>query len=219
MTNKITLHGKTYLAHDCLVRGDYGGAGSVGVANIRVVLKQFEERTEEWSHTALSDESDGYPSQDYGSAHRIPEEPCLHVTGDHGYEAIYFLEGEEADEILASLERYPLLDEEVHSEAELEWEREAWDSWVRADLIDALSDESLREWAGGIDDERNDILRHAYQEAMEDTNTYPEAEYDGVYVDVDRIAEAFEQQLRQLKAEDEAKAAGQLEIRFEESLK
>ena len=108
MSHKLTFpNGKTYISHDCLCCGDYGGAGSVGVANIRCVLEQFEGRVEEWGYSELDAESEGAPTintwvrgEGFTSEHRHPEQPCLHVTGGHGSETIYLLDGEEeTDEI------------------------------------------------------------------------------------------------------------------------
>lgn len=69
----------------------------------------------------------------------------------------------------------------------MEWEAEAWESWLKSDLLHSLP-EALEELADSLPD---DALWEAYREAMEETNTYPECEYSGVSVDVERIADAF----------------------------
>lgn len=226
MSDKITLHGKTYVTHDLLTCGDYGGAGSVGVANIRTVLEQFEGRVEEWSYRNLRREAEGEPSHYLCSGtweHDIPEDPCLHVVGAYGSEFIYLLEGEEADEILAGLENYVVLDDEAVTEVEMEWEHEAWDSWLRSDLIHALYDKWDDEDLEGIDPEdlKDSVLWEAYQRAMEKTNTYPEVEYSGVHVDVDRIADTFCDILVELRIQENEEArrraaeeAGQMELQL-----
>jgi hypothetical protein len=134
--DRITFpNGKVYVTHDTLTCGDYGGAGSVGVANIRTVLEEFEGHVEDWGYGELYNEGKGQPSQlvrvpgDSGYPndwhhewqHRTPdpEAVCLHVHGHHGSESIYLLEGnEDCDEILAALEGYPCLDDEAMSEVE-----------------------------------------------------------------------------------------------------
>ncbi|MGH6636166.1 MAG: hypothetical protein ACRED0_08575 [Gammaproteobacteria bacterium] len=66
---------------------------------------------------------------------------------DYGSETVYLLDGEEANEIIDSLENYPCLDEELVSEVEDEWYKEAWRCWLRSDLIHSIADEELREYA------------------------------------------------------------------------
>lgn len=240
--DRITFSdGRTYVTHDALTCGDYGGAGSVGVANIRSVLAEFGGRVEDWGYSELYAEGEGRESRlvrvntgegplDYRHEwqHRTPdpEAVCLHVTGVYGSETIYLLEGnEDCDETLAALENYCLLDEQVHSEVEMEWEDEAWKSWLRSDLIGTLSDEpdddepedypTLREWADGQED---GVLWEACLAATEKCNEYPTPEYDGVHVDVDEIAEAFAQHLRQLRIDKprlELEAAGQMTLPLE----
>jgi hypothetical protein len=93
---------------------------------------------------------------------------------------------------------------------------------LRSDLIRALPDEldedepegslTLREWA---DEQEDGVLWEAYRSAMEATNTYPVPEYEGVHVDVDRIAGLFEEYLHQLRLDEprqELEAAGQMPL-------
>jgi hypothetical protein len=218
------------------------GAGSAGVANIRCVLEQFKGRVEDWGYGELHAESEGRESQlvrvlgdsgypqDYRHEwqHRLPdpEAVCLHVEGAYSSESIYLLEGDgDCNEILAALEDYRCLDNEAVSEVEMEWEDEAWKSWLRSDLISTLSDElgedepedalTLREWA---DEQEDHVLWDAYRAAMEATNTDPVPEYAGVHVDVDRIAYMFEEYLHQLRIDEprlELEAAGQLPLPLE----
>lgn len=225
MRARVTLHGKTYLTHKALLCGDYIGAGSVGVANIRVALAQFEGRVEDWSYQELHEEAEDRASQStlirddagryigYQLEHRTPEAPCLHVTGSHGAETIYLLEGEPAtEELLGALEEYPLLDDEVHSEVEMEWEDAAWNDWVCQELVAALDDEELKEWAeGGANaDDPYSLFRCACHRAMEECNVYFTFEHASAYVDVGRIASAFEKHLRQARNDHDAEAAGQM---------
>lgn len=223
MITKLTFpNGRTYISHDYLTVGDYGGASSGGVANIRMVLEQFEGRVEEWGFRDLYEESQGSPSYYNGSEweHVLPEQLCLHVTGAYGSETIYLLEGtEETDEILEALENYPYLNDDTVTEVEMEWEKEAWEQYLRSDLTATLPDEheaeygglSMREWVEDMQTD-NSIPWRAYQEAMGECNEYPVPECSGVYVNVDRIAKAFEQCLRRIRLKDEALAAGQMEL-------
>jgi hypothetical protein len=78
---------------------------------------------------------------------------------------------------------YSLSDDEV-GVVEAEWHDEAWESWIRYDLIRAM-DETGQALAESADES---TLRDAYWEALEYCNVYPEAEYSGVHVDVARVA-------------------------------
>lgn len=257
MRDKLTFtNGKTYLSDSYLLCGDYVGAGSIGVANIRVVLDKFEGRVEQWTMQDLDDESKGYPSRlvrvqmdgrvDHEWQHRLPEAPCLHATASHGQMQVWLLAGDfseyseedwrarrkldgAADEILPDLAEYPVLDDARVCEVETEWEKEAWESWLRAELLRRLPDDldedpptdeeeplTLREWAEDLDDAD---LWSAYRAAMQATNTCPLPEYSWVHVEVDRIARSFSRHMEEARAEQESKearqaavAAGQIEL-------
>ena len=104
------------LVHANLSYGDYAGSGSVGEANVRVVEDMLEE----------DDELEGH---------------LFTVGGSHGYQAIAIRMNSRHPEVLGLLERlasYPLLDEEAHSELELERAEEAWQNWGRDDFVRRL---------------------------------------------------------------------------------
>ncbi|MGH9890687.1 MAG: hypothetical protein ACREA0_01625 [bacterium] len=100
-----------------------------------------------------------------------------------------------AEELMNSLENYPVLDEEHLTNLEFKAEDEAWNNWACQALVEAVKDEDLKEWAEGLDD---GILYDAYRYAMEECNEYPMHEDSGVYIDTDAIAEKFEKHLREL---------------------
>ena len=148
-----------YISCNALTVGDYGGSGSMGEANIRCL----ESET---------------PDEDYFIFH-----------GSHGHKQLWLKDTPEHRELVEGLERdYPVLDDEEMCRVELEWESEAWDGWVKNDLLKGLPDE-LREVIE--DDLDNDVLFTLYRESMEATNTYPTPEYSGVHVDIDRIQKTF----------------------------
>ena len=97
----------------------------------------------------------------------------------------------ELTELVDGLEDYPLIDDDMHSSVEMEREDEAWESWVRADLE--------RLTGLDLDDYKDADVWSAYREAMEATNTYPVDEYDGVYIDVERIADEFKARVEALE--------------------
>lgn len=134
-------------------------------------------------------------NRETGHSEWTPVSPAQDTTlvltcGNYSSEQAWLLDTPEARETLDALEDYPAIDDGAISEIEMEWEQEAWTSWLRSDLIRAMRkiDEDFAEQAENLDDA---ILFQAYRDAMDSTNTYPEAEYSGVYVDVDRILSAF----------------------------
>jgi len=196
---RITVAGIEYVSHDSLTYGDYGGYGSMGLANIRVIVDGHDGSVVSTGMADLRYASEGNP---YGLADSLLAEfaqfedggpAVLDAFGDYGSRQVWIAADIDAEHgYTAQLERYPELSGDETCQIELEWEQEAWNSWVRDDLLRTL-DEDLRERAESMDD---GALREAYLAAMEHTNTYPTAEYNGVYVDVDRIASAFADAVR-----------------------
>lgn len=142
------------ISHELLCVGDYGGAGSLGEANIR----------------AMEDTEGAYT--EYGS---------------HNFRQLWLPDTKDNRETIDGLDDYPSVDDEKVSEVEGEWEKEAWDSWVRSDLLRTI-DVEIRDV---VEDFHDDLLWECYREAMEKTNTYPTPEYDGVHIRVKDIQEVF----------------------------
>jgi hypothetical protein len=189
MTNTITINGRAYVTHDSWTFGDYGGCGSYGLANIRTLLAECEGRVVECGFSDIRHMQENCP---YGLgsdalAEITAERPWLiHAFGDYGSEQVWVRKPlDHIREWTKDCDNYPVMSEDTMSEIEMEWEEEAWGSWLKSDLIRTLT-EDMQE-AEPTDSE----LRDAYRSAMDDTNTYPEAEYSGVAVDVDRIAASF----------------------------
>ena len=204
MMDETTKYGHKYVSPHALGYGDYGGAGSVGVANVRAILNDeefkdsiFQAGYNQWERIGGIHEWD----TDCGDLFDTPENfqckdppKVVHLTGAYGSNTLWLLECEETEDIIASLADYPLLDEDLHSQVELEWEEEAWDSWTRSELYDGLPEE-LQE---AIDDKKptDGKLYEAYRLAMESTNTYPVSEQAGVYIDTKRIQDEYENNIR-----------------------
>ncbi len=94
-------------------------------------------------------------------------------------------------ELIERLERnYPLIDEEMMSTVESEWEMEAWECWLRSDLLHEVGEThpALSEWASSLPD--GDLFKF-YHQSMDYTNTYTTVEHNTVRVDVDRIKYSF----------------------------
>lgn len=184
----FTLRGVRYQSHDSLSFGDYGGAGSVGRANIDALREQFPasdtaEGTFRHVHNGVYEETDYYGRPTIKGTPKL-----IMLFGAYASEAAYIRE-DCAAETLAALDDYPLLDEERHSEIELEWEDAAWESYARADLIASLSEATRDAWEAAGEPE--DVALQAYRDAMEETNSYPETEHSSSYIPVDRIADEF----------------------------
>lgn len=194
MSNEsVTIHGHRYVSDSALSFGDYGGAGSVGLANINALKDRVDgQYGYDDFYRAADDESRAYESDETANIRRIVAESpprAFYLTGDYGSETIFLL-ASDADnvETLAELADYPSLDDDGSSEIEMQWEVDAWESWIRADLERIL-------WPGGTsaayDALADDVKFAAYCAAMETCNEYSEPEYNGVHVNVERIAEAY----------------------------
>lgn len=177
-----------WLTDGALAVGDYGGSGTVGEANQRAL----KEIAEDLGHEVLTlsyraweryREDRAWSDDEEVGDHRIVE-----LYGSHGSRTLW-VRGDvpEFKEVLDALSDYPLIDEEIHSQVEVEWEESAWERWVRADLLATLDDDA-QEAAEGLDD---GILFQAYRDALEACNEYPTHEHAGTYVDVARIADTF----------------------------
>jgi hypothetical protein len=144
---------------------DYSG-GSVTVSNHRVFLERFENDEGGEPNPGIRRVWGGYGT--YGVAIRLDS-----IT-------------EEIQEVLDRLENYCVMDEDLMSEVERKAENEAWDSWVKGDLVSAL--DKL-----GIEIDRDDErLPELFYEAMERENVYWENEEGNTaHVDVDRVAKSI----------------------------
>jgi hypothetical protein len=193
----VTIHGRKYVSPGACSFGDYGGAGSVGLANIRSIVKSAGDSVHCASyndfHRAADDESRAYESDETAEIRALvaSDAPPLvfNLTGDYSSETVFILEDSELGvETLESLESYALLDEEESSNIELEWENEAWENYIRVDLERAAWPEDE---PAGYDGMSDSDKFEAYRHAMEVKSEYPEPEYTGVYVRVERIAESY----------------------------
>jgi hypothetical protein len=191
MENSRTINGITFITNSALSVGDYGGAGSVGQANLQsiksiinseqLVLENATYR--EWNNAG------GY----YGSNStdkRITKAHAVELYGGYGSKTIWVREDCDAlAECVNALSDYPLIDDEEHSRVEMEWEQEAWDNYVREDLERTLK-EDTKEWFHAVTFD-DDTLFSCYRAAMDATNTYPVPEYDSVHIDIERISDAY----------------------------
>ena len=206
--DETTKYGHKYISPSCCTYGDYGGAGTIGVANVRAILEMdefqdsiFNAGYSQWDRIGTEYEWKPQPDRpiavgtDDGDIFNCTDPPkVVHLTGGYGSNTLWLLECEETKDIISCLADYPLLDDELHSQIELEWEDEAWECWVRSDLYDHL-DEDLQE---AIDDNKTTDAKlfEAYRLAMESTNTYAMTEHASTYIDIDRIKDEYNDNVR-----------------------
>ena len=187
MQQTTTINGIEYISDSALICGDYGGAGSVGVANIRTLLAYATKNDVDVSVYHLSIWTRLSEGRHYEND-VLPESPIVQIHSAYGGEQLAVrADHEELKEMVASLEDYSLIDEEMISFIEMEWEQDAWDCWLKDDLLRSLSDD-IQEATECISDSE---LFELYRQAMEDCNEYPIPEYAGVAVAVDRISGRF----------------------------
>ncbi len=194
-TTTLIIGNTKYLSTPSLTFGDYGGSGSVGLANIEELEKLAgEENTfHTWEHLHYDDGTGTYtPLHDDTDLHlQVNDEPPKVIVMEGGYSsktAYVLADWEEGMETFNALSDYPCINDEAVSLVELRWEDEALESYLLDDLNRTLP-EGLKEVADGLNN--TDPLVAAYRAAMESTNTYPEPEYNGVHVDIDRIKDAY----------------------------
>lgn len=204
----ITIEGVEYISPSACTFGDYGGAGSVGLSNIRSILASAEKEGLDVFDTFFSDIERASATEKPGSyamdselelraAIKARRKPIvLHVSGGYSSETVYIKRHSLlAHETLEALADYPSLDDDAVSAIESEWESEAFDSWLLSDLDRAA-------WAPNDEPENDDIAAaysamsrddkfSVYHFAMETENEYPTPEYNGVHVDVKRIAATY----------------------------
>ena len=144
--------------------GDYSNSCLVEESNHRVFLEEFGEVP------GIVDLYGGYGS--YGVAIRLST-----IT-----------KNEEIRECLASLEDYPLIDEEDQSQLEIERIEEEWNNWGEHDYVRELEHEYGID--RGIDwDMPDDALRKLFENRQEDCNEYWEQESGGgMHINLEKVA-------------------------------
>jgi hypothetical protein len=191
MIQSIKIGDLEYISNDALTFGDYGGFGSAGLANIEVMIEDHKESIVCTNMQRLSDAAQSHLAnyeQELINEITSTKPEVIETHGDYSSRQVWIRKDvDKVEGYTDRLENYPCLDEEKMSEIELDWEVEAWNDWLKSDLIRSLPDE-IEEL---IDDMNDDKLFSLYRQAMEECNEYPTAEYSGVYVDVNRISETF----------------------------
>lgn len=147
----IVINGRTFESSHALVYGDYVGAGSVGVANVRWMTANRQTLTLDYRVDPQRSVERALEAQ-----HILPEDiesaGAIILRGDFGYTVGYILTGvpedaSEDDETLAedgrgvldSLADYAVIDEEFLYEVEDEWRQECLTEIWKYDAPQALA--------------------------------------------------------------------------------
>lgn len=160
-----------YFYVPCASGSDYSGS-TVEKSNAKVFEETYGEN--EWVHSV------------YGGHNTYAV--AVGLTGLLGCDEDTF---DAICEALEGLADYPLLDEEAHSELEMELSDEAWDSWAKGDFIRALEkafeDDAEFEWPD------DSTLRKFFEDKREEANEYWWCEGYGpdMYVRVDKVVEGI----------------------------
>lgn len=118
--------------------------------------------------------------------------PGFYVTlyGGHGTYGIAFhteRTPESIREMLVKLEDYPLVDEDEHSQLEMEAQDEAWENWARADYAGLLE----AKFHGEADDVDAEAMFEHFRAAQDKANEYWINESGGsMWIDLKRVVEA-----------------------------
>ena len=185
MESTETINGNEWITNSALTIGDYGGCGAVGVANIRYILEQAEEDVQYMSPQQWTRATE---DRQYSDDPELAECDVVIVIYAYGGRSVWVrASNEELAELVYGLSDYPLICDQTHNEVMSEREIEAWDNWIKYDLISKL-DETEEEKAESMDD---DQLFSLYRQAMDETNTYTTDEHAGIHVDIDRISDRF----------------------------
>lgn len=195
MKETIKINDIEYRTHDAFTFGDYGGYGSCGLSNIEHIIENHKEHVIQSSYSCIHDiEVTGGRYLGKELIEEVIEEnpEVIDVYGGWSSRTVYIrADVDDEQEYTKDAENYPCLSEERMSEVEIEWENEAWNSWLKHDLIRTLPDELEDK----VNDMSNDDLFRLYRKAMEDCNEYPITEYSDVYIRVEEISERFKELL------------------------
>ena len=120
----ITINGKTYITHDCLVFGHFLGCAYTK-ANIETLKREYPD-FQHYPYGLFCNE-DSY-TDDEGTP------PLAILTDAYNTESAHIRE-DLADKWLEALNSYPSLDDQLASSIENDLQREQWNNWQRDALL------------------------------------------------------------------------------------
>lgn len=154
------------IVHDYTVFGDYGGHGSIGMSNHRILVNEYDH----------IDVYGGYGSHMAGC--RIDR-----LIKDKEYKDQIF-------EVYNGLYDYPAIDDYDMSNLEYDLSIEVFEDVYKDELIEAIEDK----FSIDIDDYEvlpDQSLWVLMETLSERSNTYWENEYTSMYIDIDRCIESM----------------------------
>jgi hypothetical protein len=201
MSNSITFpNGKKYRSHDMLVQGPHSNAAEVGVANIRSVLRDLGDDVTvmtPWQAESLEEGIAPYARDAEGRLAEgdllgsCPTTLGLLLADGSGNKQMFLRDGEHGYcwATLGVLDSYPSLDDKMLDEVRTEIEKEAWEGWLRSELLKTLDDGVLNEWMEECTEEEQWGM---YLEAKEGTPNF-EVTFEGLsaFVNVRTLETAF----------------------------
>lgn len=198
---RVMVEGVPYITHPVLCYGDYGGAGTVGHANIRYIQEVAKKNEWDIDTCSLNAMSDLSWSQSYevDKAHwkEIGMPPIIQAWAYPGFEQIFVCEyfKELADE-LDTLDDYPIFDDEMNSIIEMEWQDLAWDDYVLREFIKFV-DEEVQDYIDEYEEqyeEMTNVFRESFNAVYADGNVEWEYGYASAYIDTEKMKERFLQE-------------------------
>jgi hypothetical protein len=155
-----------YVIHDLMTYSDYSNGRVIQESNYRAFLVECEN--EEDNPNAIIRLHGGYDTN------------ALAIKVSKLTESML--------ECLHSLEDYPILDEQIMGELELEGQDEAWTSWVRDDFIKGLEKKLGIEFA----DSQEDKIVKLFWETSEMIGEYWFEDGCSQYIRVEKLVEKIE---------------------------
>lgn len=164
-----------YLVPSMLSGSDYTSGGLVPQSNYEAFKKTFKDGQDIWWGLTPG----GYNT--YGiiiDTQAVPQD----VEND-------------VARFLNDLQDYPLADEDLHSELEMEAQSRAWDSWVKDEFKSTIEKEFDEEFGDKLTDKKLDnALYELFRLAFDKTNAeWINEEGDSMHVNLQRLVEGMEQ--------------------------
>ena len=180
-----------YETNPALTWGNYGGAGSVGLANLRYLQEEYPDFIN-LHHSQLQSELENPTDEEY---------PILIVAGYSGHDGqtAYLRTGKDVplqridpEELLEDLENSLVLDEDSLYKVEAEWEAEAKEDYISEFQTDEIEN-LLCNFPGAV---VNQILSSAWDQVIEKHDSPWISELSSSYICVDGLREEFQDLLK-----------------------
>ena len=165
METYTDTYGNHWSTDSCLTFGPYGGGGSVACANLRWIERQRNISVMPSQRVRLCGKhiSFGHYDDDFS------DYDVVMVPGAFGGRTAFINMAGDLRENMDALSDYPVFNEELVSQVELEWEEQAWPDTLRL-LMDAAPTDALHNYFSRRTDQFGDMLFQAYRDAMDENS-------------------------------------------------